>query len=94
MLDLGILDPIKVTRLALQNDASVVSLLLTTEVIIAEHRRMKVTTLICRAAAWVMWECSLERSRRNARRKVTKTLPRENEAGFSFGLPLTVAFCS
>jgi len=36
MLEMGILDPTKVTRLALQNAASVASLLLTTEVIIAE----------------------------------------------------------
>src|SRR5580765_958549 len=36
MLDEGILDPTKVTRLALQNAASVAGLLLTTEVMIAE----------------------------------------------------------
>jgi hypothetical protein len=36
MLDEGILDPAKVTRLALQNAASVAGLLLTTEVMIAE----------------------------------------------------------
>jgi chaperonin GroEL len=36
MLELGILDPTKVTRLALQNAASVAGLLLTTEVMIAE----------------------------------------------------------
>jgi len=36
MLEMGILDPTKVTRLALQNSASVSGLLLTTEVIIAE----------------------------------------------------------
>src|SRR3984893_15752342 len=36
MLDAGILDPTKVTRLALQNAASVAGLLLTTEVMIAE----------------------------------------------------------
>src|SRR6202046_2354048 len=36
MIDLGILDPTKVTRLALQNAASVAGLLLTTEVMIAE----------------------------------------------------------
>ena len=36
MLDFGILDPAKVTRLALQNAASVAGLLLTTEVMIAE----------------------------------------------------------
>ena len=36
MLEEGILDPTKVTRLALQNAASVAGLLLTTEVMIAE----------------------------------------------------------
>jgi chaperonin GroEL len=36
MLEFGILDPAKVTRLALQNAASVAGLLLTTEVMIAE----------------------------------------------------------
>jgi chaperonin GroEL len=36
MIELGILDPTKVTRLALQNAASVSGLLLTTEVMIAE----------------------------------------------------------
>ncbi|RYZ62523.1 MAG: molecular chaperone GroEL, partial [Proteobacteria bacterium] len=36
MLDAGILDPTKVTRLALQNAASVAGLLLTTEVMISE----------------------------------------------------------
>jgi len=33
----GVIDPAKVTRLALQNAASIVSLMLTTEVLIAEH---------------------------------------------------------
>ena len=36
MIDAGILDPAKVTRLALQNAASVAGLLLTSEVMIAE----------------------------------------------------------
>ena len=36
MLEEGILDPTKVTRLALQNGASVAGLLLTTEVMVAE----------------------------------------------------------
>jgi len=36
MLEMGILDPTKVTRLALLNAASVAGLLLTTEVMIAE----------------------------------------------------------
>jgi chaperonin GroEL len=36
LVDMGILDPTKVTRLALQNAASVAGLLLTTEVMVAE----------------------------------------------------------
>jgi chaperonin GroEL len=36
MIDFGIIDPTKVTRLALQNSASVAGLLLTTEAMIAE----------------------------------------------------------
>jgi chaperonin GroEL len=39
MLEEGILDPTKVTRLALQNAASVAGLLLTTEVMVAEARK-------------------------------------------------------
>jgi chaperonin GroEL len=36
MVELGILDPTKVTRTALQNAASVASLMLTTEAMVAE----------------------------------------------------------
>ena len=36
LIEMGILDPTKVTRLALQNAASVAGLLLTTEVMVAE----------------------------------------------------------
>ena len=36
MIEMGILDPTKVTRTALQNAASVASLMLTTEAVIAE----------------------------------------------------------
>src|SRR5712672_3165816 len=39
MIEMGILDPTKVTRLALQNAASVAGLLLTTEVMIAESQK-------------------------------------------------------
>jgi chaperonin GroEL len=39
MIELGILDPTKVTRLALQNAASVAGLFLTTEASIAEASR-------------------------------------------------------
>ncbi|MGA8266815.1 MAG: chaperonin GroEL, partial [Candidatus Acidiferrales bacterium] len=38
MIKAGIIDPAKVTRLALQNAASIVSLMLTTEVLIAEFK--------------------------------------------------------
>jgi chaperonin GroEL len=36
MLKIGIVDPLKVTRSALQNAASIASLLLTTEVLVVE----------------------------------------------------------
>jgi len=36
MIEMGILDPTKVTRTALQNAASVASLMLTTEAMVAE----------------------------------------------------------
>jgi chaperonin GroEL len=36
MIEMGILDPTKVTRIALQNAASVASLMLTTEAMVAE----------------------------------------------------------
>jgi chaperonin GroEL len=41
MIELGILDPTKVTRLALQNAASVAGLFLTTEASIAEAPKEK-----------------------------------------------------
>ena len=37
MIDAGIIDPVKVTRSALQNAASVASLILTTEAVVADH---------------------------------------------------------
>ena len=65
MIDAGILDPAKVTRLALQNAASVAGLMLTTEVMIAEapkeddhaHGGAPVAW-----AAWAGWTCK-ERKR-------------------------------
>jgi chaperonin GroEL len=38
MIKAGVIDPAKVTRLALQNAASIVSLMLTTEVLIADYK--------------------------------------------------------
>ena len=37
MVEMGVLDPTKVTRFALQNAASVAGLMLTTEAMVAEH---------------------------------------------------------
>ena len=55
MLEMGILDPTKVTRTALQNAASVASLLLTTEAMIAESPRLKAPPPCPTWAAWVAW---------------------------------------
>lgn len=41
MIKAGIIDPAKVTRLALQNAASIVALMLTTEVLIADIKEEK-----------------------------------------------------
>jgi chaperonin GroEL len=41
MMKAGIVDPTKVTRLALQNAASVAGLMLTTEAIVVEKREKK-----------------------------------------------------
>jgi hypothetical protein len=53
MIEMGILDPTKVTRTALQNAASVASLMLTTECMVAEAPKEEAPR--CRAAAWVAW---------------------------------------
>ena len=60
MIEAGILDPTKVTRLALQNAASVAGLLLTTEVMIAEAPKDEAEHGhgSLRAAAWAAWTCN------------------------------------
>ena len=88
MLEAGILDPTKVTRLALQNAASVAGLLLTTEVMIAEApkdeehghgwwRR--------HAAAWAAWACKRREPRMsaalNCQRRASKTAPGRKRPG-------------
>ena len=57
MIEMGILDPTKVTRTALQNAASVASLLLTTEAMVAEApRTTHLLPVACPTwAAWVVW---------------------------------------
>ena len=41
MLAMGVIDPVKVTRLALQNAASIAALVLTTDCVIAEAPKTK-----------------------------------------------------
>ena len=55
LIEAGILDPTKVTRLALQNAASVAGLLLTTEVMIAEAPKDEAEHGHGPAAAWAAW---------------------------------------
>jgi chaperonin GroEL len=61
MLEEGILDPMKVTRLALQNAASVAGLLLTTEVMVAETPKDEQHSHggMPAAAEWVGWICKI-----------------------------------
>ena len=51
MLEAGIVDPAKVTRSALQNAASVASMILTTESLVAENKDDKAATAAGAAAA-------------------------------------------
>ena len=59
LVEQGVLDPTKVTRTALQNAASVASLLLTTEVAVCELAEDKPAgggvCLVVIWAAWVVW---------------------------------------
>ena len=54
MMEMGVLDPTKVTRYALQNAASVAGLILTTAAMVAERRRKNIPTAAV-AVAWVAW---------------------------------------
>ena len=53
MVEMGVLDPTKVTRYALQNAASVAGLMLTTDAMVAELP--KEDKPACPAAAWAAW---------------------------------------
>ena len=55
MIEMGILDPTKVTRTALQNAASVASLMLTTECMIAEAPKDDAAGGAWLVAIWVVW---------------------------------------
>ena len=55
MIEMGILDPTKVTRTALQNAASVASLMLTTEAMVAEAPKEEAGAAAAWPAAWAAW---------------------------------------
>ena len=57
MIEMGILDPTKVTRTALQNAASIAGLLITTEAMIAEIlQKTSLPLAVCLIwAAWAVW---------------------------------------
>jgi len=52
---MGVLDPTKVTRFALQNAASVASLMLTTDAMVAELPKDESGAAGGMAVAWVAW---------------------------------------
>src|SRR4029434_2767625 len=55
LVEMGVVDPTKVTRFALQNAASVASLLLTTEAMVAELPKDDKGGGVGAWAAWVAW---------------------------------------
>ena len=55
MIDMGILDPTKVTRAALQNAASVAGLIITTEAMIADAPVEAAAALLVECQIWVAW---------------------------------------
>jgi hypothetical protein len=65
---MGVLDPTKVTRTALQNAASIASLMLTTDAMVAElpkedTRWVAAAVAWVEWAAWAAWTCKPDRSR-------------------------------
>ena len=58
MIEMGILDPTKVTRTALQHAASVAGLMITTECMITELAKERRSTAAL--AAWVAWAAWVE----------------------------------
>ena len=55
MITMGIVDPVKVVRTALQDAASVAALLITTEAMIAEHPKDAAPAMRAAVAAWAAW---------------------------------------
>ena len=64
MIQKGIIDPTKVVRIALQDAASIASLLITTEAMIADKPDDKdaggggMPLWVAECLAWVEWECN------------------------------------
>ncbi len=55
MITMGIVDPVKVVRTALQDAASIAGLLITTEAMIAELPKRKVLLAVAACPAWAEW---------------------------------------
>ena len=61
MIEMGILDPTKVTRTALQNAASIAGLMITTECMIADlPKRRRIIMAAKAAVAWAVWVAWVE----------------------------------
>ncbi len=80
MVAAGIIDPTKVVRVALQDAASVASLLITTEAMIAERPKDKAPPACPPAAAWAAaWAAWTSKS--DAQPKAERHEPRQRNAG-------------
>jgi hypothetical protein len=86
MVEMGVLDPTKVTRYALQNAASVAGLILTTAAMVAELPRKSIPMAAAAWAAWVAWAAWTCKSGLPAPRKPRQAPPRR---GFLFVPPAT-----
>jgi chaperonin GroEL len=92
MIEMGILDPTKVTRTALQNAASVASLMLTTEAMVAEAPKEEAPPWAAAAwvawAAWAAWTCNVRLMRSGPTAAVQPQIERPRDfRGLFFRLP-------
>ena len=81
MIAMGILDPTKVTRTALQNAASIAGLMITTEAMVAEAPKKDEPAMAMAAAAWAAWAAWISDEVRNPALEVPR---RPAKAGLFF----------
>ncbi len=65
----GVIDPVKVVRIALQDAASAAGLLIMTEAMIAEKPKKETAMPRCRAAAWTTKPRHFEHAHKGARQE-------------------------